>query len=100
MAKVVQEERKKDESIGSYEIRYYHTSLNFPLVLVSDKSTPYIPVVAYTGFYTKKDSEQMPYIVWRDGDIRIVNDFYQLFQHKWNLHSDTTYLNPENALDE
>jgi hypothetical protein len=68
---------------GAFELREYAVSLNHPMVIVrEDINSPTIDR-AYTGFYMSLDANEMPYIEWRGGDVRILNRFSDMFEQKW-----------------
>lgn len=94
----LEKENMTENFDGSFEIRYYSISLNFPLILIKDtNSTSDSFDVAYTGFYAGRSSEQMPYIEWRGGDFRIISYFSKLFEGKWDECADATYFFSKNA---
>ena len=83
---------------GNFEIRYYTESLGFPMTMVTiDQNITKVPDVVYTGFYTGISSEKMPYVEWRGGSFRIIDQFNALFNRKWNDCASNTFIFPENA---
>ena len=93
----IEKGRSRKRSSGRFEIRYYSDALNFPLVTIRDPSSEArLPDVAYTGFFAGVSSESMPYLEWRGGLFRIIQHFYDLFEHKWRDSADKTHLHQKN----
>lgn len=83
---------KDGKKPGTFSIRYYRESLNFPMILITNPPKKYVPVeslltrspdVAYTGFYGQASSEAMPYIEWRGGDFELLSVFQKMFDDKF-----------------
>lgn len=72
---------------GSFDVEFYTENLNFPLIISSPETGSHLDPISYefafTGFYAGKNAEQMPYIEWRSGDFKIIEDFKELFDAKW-----------------
>jgi hypothetical protein len=70
---------------GTFQLRFYTKSLNFPLVVhsLASVSNAASDEYAYTGFYANMNAEDMPYIVWHGGQFEVIDKFKKMFEAKW-----------------
>jgi hypothetical protein len=91
--------RLKKANGGTFDIRYYKDSLNFPLIIIEPQPAEGTnsETVAYTGFYAGVSSETMPYVEWRHGEFDMIKTFKRLFQKKWDACGGLSHIFKRNA---
>jgi hypothetical protein len=76
-------DRKQNPQIGTFELRLFSKSLNFPFIIRSERREQTVKDVVYSGFYSTTKGIDMPYIVWRGGEFEITDQFRCLWRQKW-----------------
>lgn len=76
--------KSRDGRMASFELRYYNLSLDQPMIIVRKNKSSRHPDNAYTGFYTRMEAGEMPYIEWGPGKFQMVDKFHEMFKAKWD----------------